>query len=113
MYFTSETIHMLDKIIFQLNHIKEEEERKNFLNKYIEDPSYFLHVIQKIEKDKILKEEIEPHSIVSSQNKAVRKLSPIRKEKAITVSKKNVISRSMKGRTLDTYLECNSFEEKE
>ena len=55
MYLTGENIHSLEEIIVNLNMIQNEEEKKEFLNKHVEDSALFLATLKKINKSKIPK----------------------------------------------------------
>ena len=47
MYLTGENIHSLEEIIVNLNMIQNEEEKKEFLNKHVEDSALFLATLKK------------------------------------------------------------------
>lgn len=53
MYLTRENIHSLEEIIVNLNMIQNEEEKKEFLNKHVEDSTLFLTTLKKLKKSKI------------------------------------------------------------
>ena len=55
MYLTGENIHSLEEIIVNLNMIQNEEEKKEFMNKHVEDSALFLATLKKINKSKIPK----------------------------------------------------------
>ncbi len=55
MEFTTENIHSLEYIIYSLNTIEDEDDKKKFLNGHVEDMDLFLNTIKKINKSKLPK----------------------------------------------------------
>lgn len=63
MYLTRENIHSLEEIIVKLNTIQNEEEKKEFLNKHVEDCALFLATLKKLNKSKIPKNHVKKDNL--------------------------------------------------